>query len=761
MAVDFASQLEPEKKKKVDFSSLIKDDPIAGIAGQKELGEPGLKSFRARFNLARADTLKEKINIFQQQFPQGELIQVPVTNEILFREDPSQPFSAVEGPEFEPILDVVDFLGGDLGPLAGEIAATIGTRGANLMPTLIRIFGGAAGGEVAEQAVQEIEGIQEEPVEAVAKRAVGTGTIATTFGVLGFGGGKLLDVARGGGFFRLKEGATEAIESISLLKEKTGIEVPSFTPGEAADNPLVQKIEGQAGATMPTIQRYLDEQNKATLKIFETMRDKTKSGELKGSLAEIHVRARNEILNKVTTPRVELTKGGIALQEGIAKYDISSRFVVNEAYKEARKIQSPTFNTKNLINVVDEVGAGVKGLTPEGRQIELAGALPGELQSVINDIKALDPSLPEVKLDDGTIVTSVDQLRALRSRLWDLKTPPPGEIMRQDHFQAAKVYSAITKTLEKPTNLNRKFISAWKKANKEAATRFDTMEKLIVVQSARSETPAQLAFRLAKPMQVDNLNLLRQMIPNNQFVQFQQSFKTNLLENPENLTRTLESFDLPTLSRLLSPAEIASYTSIGKGIDKLSSVGIRDTLERQSRTGGIIKDLLYRKDTAQIDRLAEIVKKSPNSKPAKSIRSGLIDAIASDVIKDGTLNAKALAQSMSLLEERGLNQFLTSNDKFLLRNLEKIVPFLKTQADTGTSMQAGEAAGGFRGVLTGDVSGAAIRTVMEHVGIGRFFTSRMGTFLLTGTGKERNAKNIAAMTSAIIGTTLADLEETK
>ena len=81
MAVDFASQITPEQNVKVDFATLLKD-PIAGVVGQKELGEPGLKSVRARFNLARADTLKEKINLFQNQFPQGELIQDPVTKEI-------------------------------------------------------------------------------------------------------------------------------------------------------------------------------------------------------------------------------------------------------------------------------------------------------------------------------------------------------------------------------------------------------------------------------------------------------------------------------------------------------------------------------------------------------------------------------------------------------------------------------------------------------------------------------------------------------
>lgn len=765
--VDFAAVVKEETEKpKVNFNTAIKkqtsmDKALAGLAGQKELGEPGLKSSMARFNLARADNLKEKMNLFRQQYPEGELIEAPVTNELLFREDPSKPFSKVEGPEFEPINDVIDFLGGDVGPLAGELAMTVGTRGLNLLPTMFRMFAGGAGGELAEQGVQTAEGVQEQSLQEVGSQALATGTVSGTFGAAGYGAGKLFDIARGGGALGLKEGVPEAMSAMADLEAKTGIKIPAFTPGQASDSPLVQKIEGQAGATMPTIQRYIDTQNKASLKILDRIKGEGSPELLRGELDKAHGLARSEIIGLMKNPKVDLTKGGEAVKRGIAKYDETSRYIVNEAYKKAREIQGAEFDLSQLRQASAEVGQGVRGLSAEGEEIMLSGRQSPELASVIQDIQNLDPNLPEVILENGEKIGAVEQLRALRSRLWDLKTPPPGEIRRQEHFQASRIYGEITNTLNNPVNKDPAFRAAWKKANDEAAKRFSTMDKVLVIQSAKHESPAILAHNFAKPRQVDNIRTLREIMPNEDFKEFQGSFKTGLIEKADDITKTLDSFDKPTLNILLSPGERAMFRKIGKDIDRLNSTGIQKVLDRQSRAGSIIKDLLYKNDTGSVDKIGAVVRKNPNSKASKEIRSGLIDAIANDVVKDGTINAKALTQSLSILEDRGLRQFLTNNDIFMLRNLEKIAPFLKSKTDTGTSIAGAEAASGFRGVLTGDVSGAAVRTVLEHIGIGRVFTGPVGKFLLTGTGKEYNARKITSLMGATIGTALIDMEGQK
>lgn len=775
--VDFVTATQDEApRKKIDFNAALsdaekidaaRDKAFAGLVGQRELGEPGLKSSIARFNLARADNLKEKVNVFKQQFPEGELIQSPgESKELLFREDPSQPFRKVEGPEFEPINDIIDFIGGDVGPIVGEIGATILTRGTNLLPMMFAMFAGAATGELAEQGIQEIEGIQEQGLGEVVTQAAGEGVVSGVFGGLGVLGGKAIDVARGGGLLTLRPGAAEAMSATERLQARTGIEIPGLTPGQASDNPLIQKIEGQAGATLPTLERYFNAQNEAAKSVLTAIRNKPEAKKLlQGSLETLHNKEKRNILTAVIRDTVELGAGGEAIQKGIKAYDVGSRYLVNEAYDKARAIDTPSFDITDLKNLAGQLEAGAQVPTEEGVQ-RLGFSLSGDLKEVIDQIKTLDPALPEGTTASGQAFTATDQLRQLRTMLWDLKTTPPGTVLTPEHRKmtanATELYSEITRTLKSPVNPDPRFKKAWDKANKIAEDRFSTKEKIMFLQAVKSETPTLLADRVLKPKQVENLRLLRKVMPNEDFKVLQQTFKKKLIESGDIL-REMGKFDGPTMNILLSPLDQKILKQVGTNLKKLDDIGIQKTLERQSKTGAAIKELLFREDTARLEQFANLIKKQgKESKIGREIRSGLIDSIADDVIKrtDGVavVDSKKLSSMMTILREKGLTRFLTVSDIKTLRDLDKVIPFLSQKADMGTSQQAGSAARGVAGALTGDITFSAVKTLMENFGIGRISTSHLGQFLFRGTGKPKTDKQILALMGAITGTLITDLK---
>jgi len=183
----------------------IYGDPSMPI-GQGSLDEPDLRG-----KIAAADTRNEKIAEFKARYPEGELYFVPGRNdpeqilegpaskysggEILFRKNPNEPFTRLDSRFFkgggnEFLSDFAEFVYDDAGVIFGEILAgskkfakfvapfTKGvpflgtvTTGFELLPLMTRmaIYGG--GGELVQEAIQELRGINDQTFSEIADTA--------------------------------------------------------------------------------------------------------------------------------------------------------------------------------------------------------------------------------------------------------------------------------------------------------------------------------------------------------------------------------------------------------------------------------------------------------------------------------------------------------------------------------------------------------------------------------------------------------------
>ena len=717
-----------------------------------QAGPEGLDaSTRARLSFF-ADTPQERQGVFLEKFPQGTMTTDPVTGEEIFRRQPDQPFQKVDPGIAESFAggfksgiteigrDIAD-IAGDVPSLAAESAALLATRGAGITGRAVSTGVGGGLGEGARQGAQTFAGTQQESFSDQADRIVG----ATATGALGSGAGDvvagLTNAVRRSGALSVPEEAQEAILAAQRL------DVPALLPNQATDNPIVRRLGGQAAALLPSVNRYVANQERRLRQALAGASNPSARAALINRGVAEHEQASRDIVQAAIRRPVTARSGGRAIQQGISVWEEASRREVSSLYEAARSIEEPLFDLSALKQVAEGIKAGTPGRTESGGTVRLSAIEP-ELERVADDILALDPSLPPVDVPGGQ-VTGTDQLRELAKRLHDMTLAGP-EGKREPQFIAGRLFGAIKDTLNNPVGGSPEFVNAWQAANKAAARRFGTREKLAIVNAARSETPSQLAARLAHPGQVDNLAVLRKVVPEEKWVKFRESFKTTLLDG--DLTENIGRFDEPTLNTLLSKPEQDLFRDTGRKLDRLKAINFDAAAEADQTAASFVDDIIGTNSIPKAAALSDLVKSSGgrDSPMGRSVRSGILDSVLRDVSRLGdegrqAVSANALQAAVDNLRATGLDRLLKPQEMQLLNDARLVQSFLRRGADAGTSLQAASAVAGLR-----DLSGKALDTLLENFSIGRVLTSNFGRQLLTGVGqkpKERLVLRLLALTA--------------
>lgn len=734
-------------------------DTIAWQVNQGELGPPGMEDIGLRFKINAADTFREKFGAFRSTFPQGDLTKDIMSDTLIFREDPSQPYKKVDADlleKFEPLQDLVDFTASDLGAISGEMLAAARTRGVSLLGLLGRLFIGGSVGESAQEAAEPLIGVpQEESIEEIAPRAAGKGVVAGIGGVVGMGVEKGINAVRGAGTFGIKPEA----ESVMQAADRMGL--PPLMPQQVTTSPFIQRLASQAGAVSEKIPVLVQQQEAAVRKKLDSLRDPVDAERVTQELASLHTRERKEILSKAVVAGTSPEQAGKALTEGKVRYENLSKLYVDGAYEAARKIDTPQFDLNPIYRAIDEITTGAPAKGVKGETLQGQAPLPRVLQDVIGKLKAFDPNAPDI-VQNGKVLTKTDFLKNLRSQLWDLKTPPAGEPVRQEQAIAGKLYRAITDVMDNPVSGNPEFVSAWKNASQMARDRFDTLEKNIVIEAGRTQTPERLADRLAQPLNSSNLDILRRVTGVSKYFQMQDFFKTNLVRSADDITATLSRFDDETIGKLLSPDEQSAFREIGSRIDKLNGMQLPSRLSGARNAADAVQRAVVGGGAENIDEIYRMVQKAggPDSKTGKAIRAALIEDVWQDVITIPRGQAaekvvlQKLASKLTQMREAGAMKFLTPSDISDLRDLHLYKSLMESGGDVGTSIQAAETISS-----AARFSGTAMVKLAQYAGMGRMITSGAGRRILTGTGSKKLDMPRLKAFSGALATLTADFEE--
>lgn len=747
---------------------LLPDPALAFQVGQTELGPAGLEDFAARAGLAGADTAQEKILSFKRSYPNGDLKVISQGTEqppvLIGRKEPDELFARIDDPDRFEMGDIADFFGDDIGAIAGELAIMLGPGKflKGIKAAKKAIFGTTIG-ELTQEGIQELQGVQRESLGDVTSRAAIKG--------LASGGGakagellleKPVNALRGAGFMEVTEQASAANLA---AKELLGQEL--FVP-QVATNPIAKAIANQARLNPGVDRKFRELEDKVSSTLLGGV-DKESAGKLLNELENASTRERARILSKAEEPLRTLSpsQAAASIQEGITAYEVRTGKVVDGAYDVAREAGDAGYDIAKLKLEAEEVLAGKRAaIVPEEGELaavfpdstgqattRIGGAEESGILRVAQQILDLDPNLPTTVSPKGVPLDATGQLRTFRTALYDATQAPPGTITGEEMAIARKLRGALNETLNNPVSGDPRIAGLYRKANKIARDRFSTLEHSGVVAIARSDTPSVLATKIIDgSAPIETIQAIKKVIPVENYNRVKNAARTNLLEDPWSITKRMASMPKEVLAELLPPADISLLRRIGNQFDTMTQTGVQKTLKNQSQTAGIIRELVRRNDSKGIDEFQEFVRTNggQDGPLGKSVRAGLMEDVVNKSVSFESggvrINAKTLKAQVNELRETGADKFLKPDELKLLDDTALIQSFVSATQDAGSSIARNEAA---RGLLSGKDS--AFGFILQNKLVGWVLTSPGWRKVLIGTGKQqlKPARILRATTAAL------------
>ena len=308
------------------------DRALAEYVGQEELGEAGLEDPVTRGRLKAADTINEKMTEFKKSYPKGDLIFVPgkksamgilegvpsnkANGEILFRTDQSQQYAKVDANFLakggnEVLSDLLEFFYDDIGAISGEIMAGskkvanlikpfvksvpylgAGLTGYDLSSLLFRVGLYGYGGEIAQEGIQEVRGVNENTFKEISdsgafKGLIGMGGTAVMEPIVR----RFMNVFKGKGLLKRSDEAGEALEAvdeINKILQEAGIknaegdiiQIPSLPANLLVDNPIVSRMGKQVAATSGALSGQYIKINEALSVALQSVGDEKSAAKL-------------------------------------------------------------------------------------------------------------------------------------------------------------------------------------------------------------------------------------------------------------------------------------------------------------------------------------------------------------------------------------------------------------------------------------------------------------------------------------------------
>lgn len=717
-----------------------------------QINEGGLDEPMMRMSLALDENLKEMNNTFSGKYPQGSIAVKTIRGEprLVFRREKEDQWTEVDpGIGQEGIgVDLAD-LAGDVPEILGEIGAMIRSRGLSIPQTMARLFAGGFGGHTVEELGEMAAGTQENTAGEAFGQSLLEGVIAGVGGVATTPITGAYNVARGRGL------ASPSPEGAAAMISGQRLGLPELMPQQVSRSPILQKMAGQAGATLPSITNYFVDQQKALVAAFRSLREKSTTSSLSlGAALKVALDERTKRLNRLVSSPTTSKIAGDRLKEGLDEWDNLARTNVNELYARAREIERPTFDLDNALDVAKTVATGRPFATLRGGVSRADEPLSSNVKDVIKKLREFDPDAEDLVID-GVTHSQTDALLALREQLYLLKTPELGKPLTRENMDALKLYDALTRTINGAKG-SPEFVAAWGRATTAAADRFKLWDKAIVKEISASDSPSGIVSKLLTPGagNVENLELLKKILPAKRWDAVTSYFETELLQHGSQIGKHLDGFDKSTLNAVMPPERQKLWRRIADGIGELEDFGITETLKRMKTEAQQTRFII---ETATPQDMAKLLSQYPMGTPQrKRLRAGLIDTIVEDGVKYNTsgkivmFNPETIEQTMKNLRKSGANKILTPSDWRNLRDLVRYARSSRQGADTGTSIQAAESVAGLR-----RFDASAFHTVLQHFGFGSLMTSKAGHKLFFGSGRSPNFKRAQGRVLKTLGANIA------
>lgn len=690
-AQDIAREREERSQRKLDEMTSV-------LGGNYDPYATFDEGFLTQFDIARSETLVDKQRKFKLAFPDGDMKAVPTADGKILVARLNRDALYQELPLSPEILATV-FSEPMVGGVVGSFFGPVGT------------IAGVTAGEYGQTKVEQERGFgTNEPgfLESLQRGGIAGAIDAATRGVTRMIYGP-----------RLTSYAREAMHKSIIASRELGLE--PLAVGQLS-GPFGRGVFRQVGATSSRVEEKVTAEEKSLLDSFRKIA--TDEMPATADLDKVIQAQQNELRGLINFPVLSRVDSGEALQLGIETYKNASRLRVGQLYDEAIALSDDVvFNLRPAKEIAGDIARGVLGRSETGDVVNLASVPGGELKAVVDDILALEQNVAKVSAQGGEW-TAFEQIKTLRTRLFDLKQSDDGAVRRA----AGRLWESMTEVMDNPVSGNPDFVAAYQKAGAANWMREDTLEKSFVAQALKSDTPEALARKYMNPNNATALATIKDILIKDapqQWEQFRSGFMADLMNAPtanQAITRlrNFESVDPDGLAVLMSPSERRSMAEYLTTKAQFEASPARKIIQQQL-TEGERAVTIAKEGTA--GELADAIAKSGGieSSFAKTARAG--------VYKDILDQAKIVnEQGIEVLDSGKLVQAINDwrkGDKlaalFRPADWRRIELFQKYSAVTSETADIGGAmmAGGLRQefisapmqTLWGDVRRVAVKVV--------------------------------------------------
>jgi len=636
-------------------------------------------------DVARGATLEQRQRKFQSYYPQGGIVSAPTPQGQveLARTGPNAPYQTMGGgANFLAGLVSEPTIGGMIGAFGGPAGVAAGT----------------AGGVLAQNALERARGFGDPNIpigRAVMEGSVAGATDAATRRVIR---------AFGGGAPRF----AQAPDPVRAAKEH-GLE--PLAVGQMSRSPLVTGMYRQVGATAGRVQDQMTAQERSLLDAF---RRNTGQELSEADLTQVVTAQRRE-LDAIFTPE-NLTRAdtGRAIQDGIESYKTAFRRLIDQRYTKADALGGDVrFDLSAAQNLAREIDRGVQSRAtptpapgalgvsvapptpvPTRDTLRVAQGLGGELGSVVQTLMAMDPNVTRLATETGNF-GAFQQVRALRTRLWDLKSSDDPMTRRE----ASRLWASISDSMYNPITENPEVTRAFRRAAAANTVMEDSLSKTYIMRAAATDTPEQIARKLFHPGAGTEIATLKRVLPQPAFRQVQQSFMADLAREETaaqglNRLRSFRANDPQALDAILSRAQQDSMEAFLTARQRLESGPMRqvfqDSMSSADRAATLLKS--GQQEIANFVRLGGGVDSPAGQALRAAVYKDILDS-SLDVAKSSgveVLNAAKVAANITRWQTSGkLDGLFRPEDWARLKDFRAYATPVGESADIGGPMMAG------------------------------------------------------------------------
>lgn len=448
-------------------------------------------------------------------------------------------------------------------------------------------------------------------------------------------------------------------------------------------------------------------------------------GDLTDTMIDDIVEAQQRELDTLLNPSHITRKGTAqALQDGLVMYEKAESARVTGLYNSAIRISDDvTFDLTPAVNAATKAETGVLARLRElevraneaglpepprymgGGSTEIARVTKppaGELASVIQTLKTLDPAMRKVVTAEGEW-TAFEQVKALRTRLFDLKND-----LNADGFvrrNARDLYNSLSNVMDNPVSGNPEFVTAWRKASSAHYVKESNLEKtyvgaIISTADKNPEALQSLASRYFEPGHATELATFRSLVDPGTWKQVREGFQADLMGSPDIATahsklRTFRARDPEGFKMLLSPGEVRDveqYLNLRARVES----GPFSAVQRKNLTSG--ERVQYLLNNGSEQDIADLVKLSggPGSDATRALKAGVYSRFLTEASVPTTsgqivLDPKRLLRVAGDVQQSGkLNALFGPDDWKRLLNYQVYAKTLAETSDAGTSIMVAE-----------------------------------------------------------------------